>query len=67
VRTGQDVVPYVFVIRVGYDLGVMGSIIIAEHQAQRLLIVVAITEPQERSSSVENSFAYFEQSLVSKT
>src|SRR5262249_29208757 len=67
VRTSQDVVSYVFVIRVGYDFRVMRSIIIAEHQARRLLIVVAITEPLKRSSSAENSFAHFEQSLVSKT
>ena len=67
VRTGQDIVSYVFVIRVGYDFWVMGSVIIAEHQVRRLLVVVAIAEPLERSSSAENRFAHFEQSLVGKT
>jgi len=67
VGTGHDVIAYVFVIWVGRDFWVMGSIIIAPHQARKLLIVVAIAEPLQRVGSAEDRFTYFEQSLVSKT
>ena len=67
VGTGHYVISCVFVIRVGHDFWVMGSIIIAQHQTRKFLIVVAIAEPLQCSGGAEDSFTHFEQSLVSKT
>jgi len=67
VGTGHDVISYVFVIWVGHDFWVMRSIIIAPHQNRKILIVVAIAEPLQRSGGAEDSFTYFEHSLVSET
>ena len=67
VSAGHYVVSYVFVIWVGRDFWVMGHIIMEQHHTQHLLIVVAITEPLQRSSTAEDRFTHCEHSLVSKT